>query len=81
MFTIRCYRSGDTAEAETAEAALVAADTLARDWADAPGHGAGALRAARASLEIFERGSYAATLTGLARGGYREDPSAARTRV
>lgn len=70
MFTIRCYRSGDHAEAATAEAALVAADTLAHDYADARG-AAGALAAARRSLQVEENGTYDGTLTRLAQAGYR----------
>lgn len=70
MFEIKCHRSGDVAEAETAEDALVAADTLAHDYADAH-RVQGSLRAARQSIIISENGTWSNVLTGLARQGFR----------
>jgi hypothetical protein len=60
--------TGDRAHAETAEAALVAADALCRDHQNHVGtHGA--LRAARATVYITENGTYAGILTAFARQG------------
>lgn len=72
-YTIRCFASGDEAEADTAEAALVAADQLARDYASAPGRN---LKTAREQLAIYLNGSWHNALTGLARAGYRAPLSA-----
>lgn len=68
-YEIRCYASGDRAEADDAAAALVAADTLARDYADASS--VRSLKRARATLEIACNGTYNGMLTRLARAGYR----------
>jgi hypothetical protein len=72
-FKIICVRSGDRAEAETAEAALVAADTLARDACDTGGQGS--LRATRRTLYITENGTYNGILTAFARQGVRRLPA------
>lgn len=74
-FEIICTASGDRAEAETAEAALVAADTLARDSLDGIS-AQGALRAARRTLYITENGTYNGLLTEFARRGVRDLPAA-----
>ena len=73
-YTIRCFASGDEAEADSAEAALVAADQLARDYADSgPARN---LKTAREQLAIHLNGTYNGTLTGLARAGYKAPLSA-----
>lgn len=74
MYEIKCQLTGDVAEAETWEAALVAADTLVRDDADANPY-QGRTRAARASLLLSEDGSYRGILTELARSGVRSVPT------
>lgn len=69
-FTVTVGLTGDSADAATLEAALVAADTLAHDAADAlPVQGR--LRATRASIVIAEDGVYAGFATALARQGHR----------
>lgn len=77
-YTIRCFASGDEAEADTAEAALVAADQLARDHADAgPARN---LKTTRDTLAIYLNGTWHNTLTGLARAGYRAPVTTGQTR-
>lgn len=71
MFEIRCGLTGDIAEAETWEAALVAADTLAHDAFNAlPIEGR--LRAARESMFLSEEKNYCGDLTRYAREGKRQ---------
>jgi hypothetical protein len=70
IYGIYCPASGDTAEAETLAAALVAAATLADD------HGShhattDAYRAARASLIVTREGVYDGLATTMARDGQR----------
>lgn len=69
-FEIRCLASGDTAEAEDREAALVAASTLARDYADALGT-RGSLDLARRSLYVLRDGKLDGGTTEAARRGWR----------
>lgn len=76
-FTIACLASGDEAEADSASASLVAADQLARDFAEARRNAQGALRLGRKSLAIYQDGQLEAMLTQLARGGHRAPLSAA----
>lgn len=66
-YGIFCGASGDRAEAEDLGSALVAADTLARDWAE--GRGRGALDAARARMVITLNGRYDSVPTAMARQG------------
>lgn len=74
MYEVKVALTGDTAEAETWEAALVAADTLCHDADDAlPVQGR--MRAARKSVTVTEDGSYRGTLTELARSGARSAPT------
>lgn len=68
-YEIVCHASGDRAEADTAEAALVAADTLARDHV--AGRASRDLKRTRATLAIVVNGTHHGALTGLARAGYR----------
>lgn len=69
-FVIVCSYDGTRAEAPTAEAALVAADTIARDAI----HDVGSLKAARGTIYITERGTYSGILTDFARRGVRDLP-------
>lgn len=69
-FEIRCLASGDFAEAEDVDAALVAADTLARDYADAR-KTQGALDRARHSLLVVRDGKLDGVATEKARRGWR----------
>lgn len=84
-YEITHYLTGDRAEADSAEAALVAADTLARDAADntrtSNGREIGSLKRSREHLAIHVNGTYNGTLTGLARAGYREPLSNEWSRI
>lgn len=69
-FAIKCGLTGDAAEAETFEAALVAAAALVDDAFDAvPVQGR--TKAARRSLLIIRDGMYDGAATSLARAGLR----------
>lgn len=69
-FEVKVGLTGDSAEADTLEAALVAADTLVRDaFDDTPTQGR--TRAARESITITDNGQHAGLATELARQGHR----------
>lgn len=78
-YEIVCHRSGDRAETDSAEGALLAADTLARDYTDeGPARN---LKTVRESIDILVNGTYNGTLTRLARAGYKTAPIPAPTSV
>jgi hypothetical protein len=74
VFEISVLASGDTAEADDLDAALVAADTLVRDYAD-NGRGRGALDLGRRSVIILRDGKHDGIAANLARTGARRSPA------
>lgn len=66
MYEVIVAKSGDRAEAPTQSAALLAADVLCRDYADA---GEGTLEDARQTVVILSNGVRMRILTELARAG------------